>query len=854
VNYFKKHKGDSRPLFFTLFAKNLLENGLFETLPFGGRFFILKELSEDLMAIGDTSQAEKLLLAAADLADEAEFDKQVKNAALIVAAYRMLAGIFECRGEYIQALDLLNNARENLQSCLSLAEQASLLNEIGWLQYRLGDYEKSLRSCKLSLTSLNANQHPLVVSQALNIMGVVHFNTSRYDESISYYEQSAFLREQAKDFNALSASFNNLGLAYQTKGEYEKALDYYNKSLEIKIKQNNRRGIAGGYLNLAMLNLDMHNFTEAENKCKASIDISRKLGNTQLTAENLSTLGDIALKRGRFETADEHYLESLQLCKKMGIINEEMGALRRLSSLHLVQGNFGPARRYISKASSLARRIGSKMESAQIDIIKGDLEYSQKHHMKAIKHFEKAASALTTLAKYKQAASALSKIGLIHVEINNTLEARQLMDRALDLAGSEIGRELPEEVVLLQSSLSRHKFETSLPGKASQKLLVAFYELSTLSDFALDRHEFFKRALEIVKQIINPNECLFALKGDGDQFMLYDRSGELLGPAGKAHTALFSKTLLLGCLLESASPDAGDIVWQLGLQSGQGFTSIPMKAMGEYLGCLYMVFPESRLPLSKEDVTFFTSLGRQIAGNLRLMLHFEEHMHKEERLEKEFTDLKAQFEQEYRFENLIGKSEEMKKIFRTLNKVKNMITGILIIGESGTGKTELARAIHYNSPRANKPFQEIHCAQIPTTLLESELFGHERGAFTGAVQRKLGLCELADGGTIFLDDINVISMETQTKLLHFLESKSFMRIGGTKKITSDVRIIAASNEDLEKLSREKKFPRRSILPSKSFIDNHSSPQGKKRRYPGDRPGFSQEKMRREKRSPQNPFD
>jgi DNA-binding NtrC family response regulator len=200
-----------------------------------------------------------------------------------------------------------------------------------------------------------------------------------------------------------------------------------------------------------------------------------------------------------------------------------------------------------------------------------------------------------------------------------------------------------------------------------------------------------------------------------------------------------------------------------------------------------------------------TWLGRQIAGSLMLMLHLNEEFLKTELSQVGEEQRAGDADSRHRFETLIGKSESMKKIFRTLDRIKNTDSGILILGESGTGKSALARAVHFRSPRGNRPFREIHCAQIPYNLLESELFGHERGAFTGATQRKLGLCELADGGTLFLDDINVIPAEIQAKLLRFIENKSFIRLGGTQDLSADVRIIAASNENLEQLSEEGRF-------------------------------------------------
>ncbi len=144
----------------------------------------------------------------------------------------------------------------------------------------------------------------------------------------------------------------------------------------------------------------------------------------------------------------------------------------------------------------------------------------------------------------------------------------------------------------------------------------------------------------------------------------------------------------------------------------------------------------------------------------------------------------------------------MEKVIEMIRQVSNTNSTVLITGESGTGKEVVARAIHQQSFRKDKPFIAIHCAALAPSLLESELFGHEKGAFTGAVSRKKGKFEAAEGGTVFLDEVNEIPLEMQVKLLRFLEMKELERVGGTESIPVDIRLLAASNADLEKLVRE----------------------------------------------------
>jgi two-component system NtrC family response regulator/two-component system response regulator HydG len=168
------------------------------------------------------------------------------------------------------------------------------------------------------------------------------------------------------------------------------------------------------------------------------------------------------------------------------------------------------------------------------------------------------------------------------------------------------------------------------------------------------------------------------------------------------------------------------------------------------------------------------------------------------RLLEETRVLRARVATKYRFENLVGESPGMLAAFKMIQQIAPSSASLLLTGESGTGKELFAQALHQNSPRRAKPFIKVACAALPETLLESELFGHEKGSFTGAAYTRAGRFEMADGGTLFLDEIGDISPSVQVKLLRFLEEKEFERVGGNRTFKVDVRIVAATHRDLEK--------------------------------------------------------
>ena len=194
-------------------------------------------------------------------------------------------------------------------------------------------------------------------------------------------------------------------------------------------------------------------------------------------------------------------------------------------------------------------------------------------------------------------------------------------------------------------------------------------------------------------------------------------------------------------------------------------------------------------------VKFLGIVASSIAAAVKIQRLVEED---KKRLVDENTHLRQELKERYDFSSIIGSSGPVRQMYEQMSQVAATNTTVMIRGESGTGKELVAHSIHYNSPRANKPFVKVSCAALPDSLIESELFGYERGAFTGAEQRKKGRFEMAEGGTLFLDEIGDIHLSTQVKLLRVLQEREFERLGSTETVKVNVRLLAATNKDMER--------------------------------------------------------
>jgi len=237
-------------------------------------------------------------------------------------------------------------------------------------------------------------------------------------------------------------------------------------------------------------------------------------------------------------------------------------------------------------------------------------------------------------------------------------------------------------------------------------------------------------------------------------------------------------------------------------KSNISFICVPIKVGGKAVGTLSVdrLFQES--VALDEDLRLLTTISSFIGQSVKLAQSVQE---EEEQLMDENRRLRVELKNKYCPENLVGDSKQMQEVFKQVEIISVTKATVMIRGESGTGKEQIARAIHYASPRANKPFIKVACAALPEALLESELFGYEKGAFTGANISKPGRFELADSGTLFLDEIGDLPLTTQVKLLRVIQEREFERLGGVKTIHIDIRLIVATHRELEKEVREGRF-------------------------------------------------
>ena len=362
---------------------------------------------------------------------------------------------------------------------------------------------------------------------------------------------------------------------------------------------------------------------------------------------------------------------------------------------------------------------------------------------------------------------------------------------------------LGENILKLNHEYQRSKAE-SKELEDERRTFRTLYELSDIIYSERDVNVLLEEVVDSIIEITSCERCFLkifresrneklAIARDSEKKEIDEENeninGKIIEVAAETGNAICITQLLVSDIDEEKEGSTPHLI---------SILCVPLKSRDKVLGVIYLDDAKTDSFFTPDDAVLLRSLGERVGVALENNLLFTELKESQEKL---LQDLRGRF----KFDEILGNSPQMVEVLKTVADVADTDATVLIEGESGTGKELLARAIHFNSNRSKKPFVPINCAAIPETLLESELFGYEKGAFTGAEQRKPGKFERANGGTIFLDEIGEMSPLLQVKILRFLQSRQFELLGSNKLKKSDVRIIAATNKDLLSRVKENKF-------------------------------------------------
>ena len=685
---------------------------------------------------GDIKDAETLYF------KSLEYEKQCYNLSGISVCYINLGSLFEDKNDYKKSIQYLNKALDIQKLLNDNYKTISIYINIGVSYMDNGYFKKAEEAFTNSLAiALKFNMHNQVVA-AINNLGAVFFKSGNFQKAIHYYEDAI---KKSKDYNfsdGLIKSYNNMGELFETRGEYNIAFDYYSKSKELLPNISDEFMKAELYGNLGSILTALHKFKEAYPYLVESFDFFKNIGSGIKIIEGAEKQAFYFMQTRNYESANYYLDFALKLAEESG--NEF----------------------HVGKCHFLRSILEKKNPELALTLLQSAIEIFVK-----TKHdFD------LTMANYEFASLLLDK--------NDWEQALEiLLENKKIIEKFEAINFLEKNDILIQKINKKYAIELK-ESRVQETLLNKFYEitqeLNDISDFdllldtALDRLVDFADADGGIftlyhNQLVKDSWEYLILKN----FTNTDKDFQLIMEVVQG---TFNKGTGQNHKQPHFAPEYNNII------------SFPLVVRNDKKGVICLFTKHGSHYFTERMYNLVNALCNQIVVIVENISY--------DNLQKSHEVIREELAAASTFTNIIGKSEKIQEIFRMIDKIKNSPTTVLVEGESGTGKELIARAIHYNSNRRNKQFVAQYCGALPETLLESELFGHVKGSFTGATHDKKGLFEVADSGTFFLDEIADISLSTQAKLLRFLQEGELKRVGSTQTQKVDVRVICATNVSL----------------------------------------------------------
>ncbi|HOQ79857.1 MAG TPA: sigma 54-interacting transcriptional regulator [Candidatus Cloacimonadota bacterium] len=717
--------------------------------------------------------------------------KSIKCNYGLAAIYNNLGVIKMFQGDWEETERLYLESLKLEQEHYNLEGIAVCYNNLGSLADDQGDYKKSLTYFNeaLSIQKLLAERYN--ISNCYNNIGVTYMDNREYDKAIEAYEKSLQTAVSFNLFKNIIASLNNLGAVYFIVGNWTKAIEYYESAIKKSEEMGFMEGLLRSYNNLGELYEKRGEYNLAHDLYIKGQNIINNINDDYLKAELFGNLGSVLTQLHKFGEAYGYLVESFDFFKSLNAKDKILESSIKHAWYFILTHNNESADYYLKLAEKTALELNNQLHLGNINIMramleKRDIEVSKPYLEKAIEIFKTNQNLFELSLAYYEYAVLLNDMGdweqALHILTNNisivkNYGAIKFLEQN-ELLSQKIAKEHSGE-------LKETKFQESLLNKFSEVI----QKLNSITDFIT----LLETSLELLVEFSEADGGILSLYKSTDsvdswEYQLFNN----FSTNEKDYDSMLD-------LIHKSYKNNQNYTYKQPAFAMQynDIATFSLNIRNNTIGVILLFSKHGSHYFAEKMINLLNSLCNQIIVIIENIRHSN--------LEKSHAVLREELESGNQFTNMIGKSSKMIEIFELIDKIKDSPTTVLVEGPSGTGKELIARAIHYNSNRRNKKFVAQYCGALTETLLESELFGHVKGSFTGATHDKKGLFEVADGGTFFLDEIADISLSTQAKLLRFLQEGEIKRVGSTVTEKVDVRVICATNTSMMERVKQGEF-------------------------------------------------
>lgn len=699
----------------------------------------------------------------------------------------------EAEGYFRESIKIKKTFKDDYKIALSY-------NNLAILFWRKGDLKIAEKYYKISLGLMRKIGHIKMTAIANSNLGIIYRNMWEWDKAVDCYEKSCDIFKKIGDKKSLAIVYNNIASIYHYKTNWNKAIECYEKSLKIREELEDERSIAVVLNNLANVYIEIDEPDKAKRYIDKALKLRKKANDLNGMAYSLLTLSLYYESMKDWKDSKKTLNQSLRLFKKT---NNKSGVASVYSSFARIYQDSAKSEEYAKKAYRLFKNLKDEWEIGKIKRIRGMIYAAKDEGNRAESSFKESEEIFRKLRVEYELARTLfesAKFNLkrwekkrepaeLKTAYSHLKEAEEIFQRL------ELNKKFEEIHSLYRETLDEISL-AYIPSITRKDQLNILYEVSKVINSILNLQSLFNTVINLVINLFNAERGVLLLF-DEKTGTLRLRAGKKIDDVTIKDAARLSKSVI-----EQVAEKGEPIICEdarndprfknrksVILHNIRSLLCVPIKIRGSIIGTIYIDSSLSKNIFTKEDRDFFIALANLIGVAIE-----NARFHRD--LEKESTYLKRKMTKRHSFHNLVGGSEKMQDLYNTIEVVANTDSTVLIEGETGTGKELVAMALHYSSKRRDDIFIPVSCRAIPETLLESELFGHSKGAFTGAIRDRKGLFEEATNGTIFLDEIGDAPLSIQAKLLRVLEQREIRRVGENVSRRVDTRVICATAKNL----------------------------------------------------------